>query len=97
MKYIKNKIPNANGKILEILMQILWKEFAFIAEGFHKIKLEFLEFCNVAENFYFYIYFIVNHNFALHTIILSLPDKSFLQYIFSYCVLNKSVTLFLWL
>ena len=54
IKYNKIKMTNANGKILEILMQILWKEFALVAEGCHKIKLEFLKFCNVAEEFLFY-------------------------------------------
>ena len=52
-------MTNANGEILEILMKILWKEFAFIAEGCHKIELEFLEFCNVAEKFYFLFYFLL--------------------------------------
>ena len=49
---------NANGKILEILMKILWKEFAFTAEGCHKIELGFLIFCNVAEEFYYFIIFL---------------------------------------
>ena len=52
-------MTNANVEILEILMQILWKMFALDAEGCHKIKLEFLEFCNVAEEFYFLLYFLL--------------------------------------
>ena len=50
-------MPNANEKIQEILMQILWKEFVLVTEECHKIKLEFLEFCNVAEAFTF-LYFL---------------------------------------
>ena len=61
---IKNKILNANEKNLEILMQILWKMFAQSVKGRHKIKLEFLKFCNVAEEFYFLFYFVLLYIFT---------------------------------